>query len=139
MTAFFRRMLLRDYSVIESIQKKQPHHVNLNFAELATGGWLFLASMALVSVACLVFKSTISPELNLVTAPKPVRLAIIFGVVLAVSTFVSRLARPYRDARPVEVDQFKTRSERRKWWFATLSLVPLATIFGGSIYFAAHV
>ncbi len=127
---FFHRMLLRDYAFIEKVQKRQPHHVNLNFAEIAAGGWMFLSAMTLLTAFFWLLDDFIPSSINIARATGLVRFAEIAAVVVAVSMFVSRIARPYRAARPAEVDEFATVEEQRKWWITTLSVVPIVVTWG---------
>lgn len=130
-------MFLRDYAFIETLHENASHRTNCEFAVISMGGWVVLVEFTLVSAACLLFRDVIPPQLNLVTASKPVMLIECLAIVLSAAWFVESKARPFRATRPDNIDEFKTPPERLKWWLTVLSIVPITAALAG-IFMVFH-
>jgi hypothetical protein len=130
---FFTRMFLRDYAFVETLHKNSSHHTNFEFASLSTSAWVVSVAYALAAVACLLLRDVIPHQLNPATAPKPVIFVECIVVAFGGGWFVDTKARPFRSARPKNIDDFKTPKERFKWWLTALSIVPLVAIFAGAL------
>jgi hypothetical protein len=128
---FFERMFLRDYAFIETMHQDRSHHKNCEFAIISMGAWVVLVEFTLVAAACLLLREVIPPQLNIATAPKPILLAECIAIVLSGAWFVETVARPFKSARPANVDDFKVPQEQLKWWLTLLSIIPIVAAMAG--------
>jgi hypothetical protein len=125
---FLTRLYLRQYAFLTRRYPRQPQSTIYHLATLGVSGLVSLAGLAVLAFGFWFVSRVLGRPITPWAAPNWLIAAGSLGLTLLPGLFIDKKMSPLRFVEQGLIAMYSEPRERRRWWMAVLSIVPLAGI-----------